>query len=231
MTEQTRRQVRTLSSGLIVYGVIGIVMAMVMLGAVVAIGNRLDSLAERTSGRLATISATLDRTATALERAGATSQSFAGTLDQAAPTLAQVDTALTDVVATLKDLETTTGNLTFLGQQPLASLSGRFDRIATQLSTLQTQIGTLGTNLTDNQTNLVSLGTSLTDLAAQIRDVNTVVGSGEIESSLAEILSVVRLALGLLAVWFAVPAIAALGFGIWVRRQVRATATQGPAAA
>ncbi len=218
MTDQTRRQVRTLSTGLLVYGMVGIVMAIVMLAAVGAIGGRLDDLAQRTSGRLATISTTLDRTATALEHAGATSGSFASTLDQAAPTLGQVDKSLTDVVGTLKELETTTSALTFLGQQPLASLSSRFGQIGTQLGLLQTQVALLGANLTDNKTNLSALGTSLTDLAAQLRDVNAVVGSGEIELSLAEILSIVRLALGLLAVWFAVPAVAALGFGIWLRR-------------
>jgi len=220
MTDRTTHQLRTLSTGLIVYGVVGIVLAVVMLGAVVAVGNRLDGIAGKMSSRLTTISATVDRTATALEHAGTTSQSFAGTLDQAGPTLTQVDTALSDVVSTLQELQTTSAALTFLGQQPLASLSGRFGQIATQLGTLQTQVGTLGSNLGDNKTNLVALGASLTDLAGQLRQVDDVLGSGEIESSLSDIVTVVRAALALLAVWFAVPAIAALGFGIWVRRQV-----------
>lgn len=224
MTDHTRRRLGTLSKGLIAYGVIGIVLTVLMLGAVVAVGNRLDAVAGRMSSRLTTISATVDRTATALERAGSTSQSFGGTLDQAVPTIAQVDKALTDVVATLKDLESTSSVLTFLGQQPLAALSGRFGQIATQLGALQGQLSTLGTNLSDNRTNLAALGTSLTDLAAQLRQANVTLGSGEIESSLSEIVLLVRGALALLAVWFAVPAVAALAFGIWVRRQIRSEA-------
>jgi septal ring factor EnvC (AmiA/AmiB activator) len=231
MSDRTTHQLRTLSTGLVAYGVVGIVMAVIMLGAVVAIGSRLDGIAAKMSSRLTTISATVDRTATALEHAGTTSQSFAGTLDQAGPTLAQVDTALTDVVSTLQELQTTSGALTFLGQQPLASLSGRFGQIATQLGTLQIQVGTLGANLGDNKTNLVALGGGLTDLAGQLRQVNDVLGSGEIESSLSDIVTVVRAALALLAVWFAVPAVAALGFGIWIRRQVRVDPSPPAAAA
>ena len=210
MSERTHRQLRTLSTGLVVYGVVGIILAVVMLGAVVAISGRLDSLAGRVSDRLGTISTTVDKTATALDRAASTSGSFAATIGQAGPTLQKVDSSLGEVIATLRELETTAAAVSFLGQTPLASLSGRFGTIADQLETLQGQVSTLGGNLADNQANLAALGTSLTDLAAQLRQVNEILGSGEIEASLGEIVSLVRLALALLAVWFAVPAIAAL---------------------
>ena len=72
MTDRTTHQLRTLSTGLIVYGVVGIVLAVVMLGAVVAVGNRLDGIAGKMSSRLTTISAKVARTAPALEHAGTT---------------------------------------------------------------------------------------------------------------------------------------------------------------
>jgi hypothetical protein len=227
MNARTHRQLRTVSTGLLAYGVVGVVLAIVLLGAVVVISSRLDSLAGRISDRVATVSATVDKTATALEHAGSTSGSFAVTIGQAGPTLQNVDATLGEVVATLKDLQTTAATVSFLGQTPLASLSDRFGKIADQLATLQGQVSTLGSNLADNQANLTALGTSLTDLATQLRSIDDILGSGQIESSLADMVSVVRLALLLVAVWFAVPAIAALWFGIWLRRELAAGDSSG----
>ena len=220
MDERTRRSLVTVARGLIAYGVIGIVLAVVLLGAVVAISNRLDEVAGRLTGRLDTISQTFDRTAAVLDDAASTSTRFSTTVAQAVPTLQQVDTSLGEVVTTLHELQATTATLTILGQTPLASLSDRFGRIADQLAVLQGQVSTLGANLGTNTTNLAALGTSLSALASQLRAVNDVLGSGEIESSLGDLIGIVRLALGLLAVWFAVPAIGALAFGLWLRREI-----------
>jgi hypothetical protein len=114
--------------------------------------------------------------------------------------------------------------LTIFGQTPLTSLADRFGRVAGQVETLQAQVGTLGENLATNKSNLSSLETSMTDLATQLREVGQVVSSGEIEDSLREIVSIIRWTLGLLAIWFAVPAIASLVFGVWLRRQLAAEA-------
>ena len=220
MGERARRQLRQLWTGLVVYGVVGIGLTVVLLGAVGLITGRLDDLSDRLSTRLDTISQTVAKTAITLDRAGETSQGFATTLDQAVPTLGQVDTSLGEVVITLKDLETTTANLTVFGQRPFAALSERFGRIAGQLEALQAQIRVLGANLGANGTNLAALGTSLADLGTQLRAIDAVIGSGELQSSLADIVSAIRLALALLAVWFAVPAVGALVLGLWIRRQL-----------
>ncbi|MGZ5374282.1 MAG: hypothetical protein ACXWXC_09950, partial [Aeromicrobium sp.] len=104
------------------------------------------------------------------------------------------------------------------------SLADRFGRVAGQVETLQAQVGTLGENLATNRSSLASLGTSMTDLASQLRQVSQVLSSGEIEDSLREMVSIIRWTLGLLAIWFAVPAIGALAFGVWLRRQLAADA-------
>ena len=222
MSERLRRQLRTLWMGSIAYGAIGLVMAVVLLVAVVVIGGRLDSLATRLGDRLGTVAVTLERTATTLDRAGATSLGFGVTVEQAIPTLAQVDTSLGEVGATLREAQVEMASVSILGQQPLAALAGRLGLVATNVDTLRTQMATLGVNLGDNKGNLTELGAGLTDLAVQLRQADQVVASGEIESSLGDVVGIVRLALVLLAVWFAVPAVGILAFGIWLRRELSA---------
>ena len=214
MSDRTHRQLKTVSNGLLAYGIVGIVLTVILLGITVTVGSRLDTLSSRLTSRLETISVTIDKTATTLEAAGSTSGSFSSTIAQGATTIGQANATLGEVVTAVKDLQAGAATLSILGQTPLSSLSDRFGRIATQLETLQGRIGELGTNLGSNQDNLTTLGSRMTDLATQLRAVSDVLASGEIEDSLSEIVSVVRLALGLLAIWFAVPAIAALGFGI-----------------
>jgi methyl-accepting chemotaxis protein len=229
MSDRTQRQLRTLSTGLVVYGIVGIVLTVILLGVSLTLGSRLEGLSSRLSDRLDTISLTVDKAATTLDRAGSTSGSFSTTIDQAVTTVGAVDTTLGEVVATVRELQTTAATLSILGQTPLTSLADRFGRVAGQVESLQAQVSTLGANLATNQSNLAALGTSMTDLAIQLHQVSDVLRSGEIEDSLREIVSVVRWTLGLLAIWFAVPAVAALAFGVWIRRQLAAE-TVTPAA-
>jgi hypothetical protein len=222
MNHRTGRQLQVLSNGSIAYGAIGLVMAVVLLVVVIVVGGRLDGLAVRLGERLGTVGQTLERTAVTLDRAGATSLGFGVTVEQAVPTLAQVDTSLGEVGATLREAEAEMAAVNLLGQRPLAVLSERLGRVATTVDTLRTQMSTLGVNLAANKANLVELGTGLTDLASQIRRADEVVASGEIESSLGEVVGIVRLSLALLAIWFAAPAAGALAFGLWLRRQLAA---------
>ena len=208
MSPQSNRLLRRLSTGLVVYGAVGIVLAVLMIGAIVVLTGQLDTTVRRVSDNLDTISATVDKTATALDQSSSTSASFAATIGQAGPTLQKVDDTLSATVTTLHELESTAAGVSILGQTPLASLASRFGSLA------------------DNQTNLVALGASLSDVAVQLRQVDAILGSGEIQDSLGTTVAVIRWLMVLLVVMFAVPALVAIYFGVWIRRQM---ATGGPA--
>jgi len=220
MSTQTQQLLQRLSRGLVVYGAIGVVLALVMSGAIVVLTGRLDSVVGRVSDNLGTISATVDQTATALDRANSTSASVAATVGQAGPALQKVDGTVTGMISTLRDLQSTSAAASFLGQTPLASLADRFGSVADSLAALHGEISTLGGSLADNQANLARLGTSLSDVAVQLRGVDAILGSGEIQGSLAETVTVIRWTMLLLAAMFAAPAVAALAFGVWIRRQL-----------
>ena len=234
MSDRTRRQLKTVSSGLVIYGIVGIVLTVVLLGISFSVGSRLDDLTVRLTTRLDTISETVDKTATTLEHASSTSGSVTATIDQGASTIGKIDATLGEVVGAVRALQTAASTLSIFGQTPLSSIADRFGTIATQLESLKAQVSTLSGNLGNNESTLGALGTSMTDLVGQLHQVSDVLRSGEIEDSLREIVSIIRWSLSLLAIWFAVPAIAALAFGVWIRRQLRpgtGSAAEGTAGA
>lgn len=222
----TRRRLRTLSTGLIAYGVIGIVLTVVLLGGELMLTSRMESVALRVTTQLGNVGDTLDKTATSLEAAGDASTGFAVTIEQAAPTLHQVDDTISTMAPTLRQLQVTLGGVSLLGATPFGAAGEKLGQVATQLEGLQGQVSLLADNLTTNKATLITLGSSLKDLATQLRSTRDTLGSGVVEDSLADLIGIVRLSIGLLAIWFAVPAVAALLFGVWLRGQLDA----GPAA-
>ncbi len=83
---ETHRDMRAglhrLSTGLIVYGLIGLLLAAIGLGALVWADSRLASLGDRVSTSVDEIATALERTSVALEDASTTAGSFTGTIDR-----------------------------------------------------------------------------------------------------------------------------------------------------
>ena len=121
---------------------------------------------------------------------------------------------------TLRQLQVALGGVSILGGTPFGAAGEKLGAMATQLEGLQGQVSLLADNLTQNKTTLVALGASLKDLATQLRTATDTIGSGVVEESLADMIGIVRLSIALLALWFAVPAVASLLFGIWLRGQL-----------
>ena len=84
-----RSGLRRLSTGLLVYAVNGLILAVLGLVAMVYVGNRVGSLADSTGERIETAIGTVEDTATVLKDAGATALSFANTLERTPPTVRQ----------------------------------------------------------------------------------------------------------------------------------------------
>ncbi len=220
MTETvlTAHRLRRLSRGAIAYGAVGIVLAVVLVLSELLLAARLDSIVARVSNRLASVATTVEATASALDAAADAAHSFSATVDQVQPTLEEVETTLVELTSTLRDLETNLGTISIIGQQPFSGAAQRIGQVGDRLESLHARIGGLGDSLPDNEAKLTALGDSLTALATQLRSVNAQLGSGEIEEGLSELVGILRIALFLLAAWFAVPAIASLWLGLWLRR-------------
>ena len=137
------------------------------------------------------------------------------TTDAVAATSASIEGIASDLTA-LQDQLT---SFSILGQTPLTSAGNAVGRIAASLTGIETRLQAIGDSLagnTDklaaNATSLDALGDSLDTLAARLR-------SGTIESSLDDLQSVLMVTFVVFAAWTAVPAVGALAFGAWLRRQ------------
>ena len=145
---------------------------------------------------MAQLATTLDRTADALHDASTTADTFSVTLDR---TREAVSAAANTIIGVRTNLET------------LEGLDSRLTAIADGLAANQ---GALATNATS----LGLLGDSMDATAERLR-------SGVVEDSLADVRAIILLMLLVLTAWTIVPAIGALAFGLWLRRELEPAST------
>jgi hypothetical protein len=214
-----REGLRRLSRGLLAYGTIGLVITVIGLLAMLWVGGRLGTMADRVSGQIDSVATTLEKSGTALTDAGATAGSFSTTLTETSTALDQAADSVTSIQPKLADLEAQFRSVDILGNQPLGKAADVISGIRTSLDGLDTRLHTISSSLTDNQAKLEANGASLTSLGSQLtilaRDLRA--GAGQ---SVDDIRAVIIIVLLVLVSWTAVPAIGALVLGMWLRRTV-----------
>lgn len=215
-----RHSLRRFSTGLIAYGVIGLVVAAIGLGMLLYVGNRVAGLAERTTTRIDSIATTLDKTATALSDAGNTADSFAQTLDRTPPAVRQA----ADMVGNLEDdLLAIQGQLaafSILGANPLSKVAEVFGSISSNIEGLDTRLTSIAESLEGNRGALLTNADSLRALGTQIQSVSDDLRSGVVKESLADVQLILTVLFVLLVAWTAVPAAGALWIGWYLRREL-----------
>ena len=92
-----------LSRGLIAYGVIGLVVALVSLGVLVYVNGRIDAAGDRVDETVSEVATSLDRTAKVLHDASTTAQTFTVTLGS---TQEAVSAAANTIIGVRTNLET-----------------------------------------------------------------------------------------------------------------------------
>jgi uncharacterized protein YukE len=217
-----RAGLRRLSTGLIGYGVVGVVIAVVGLIAVVWLSGRIGGLTDRTATQLSTIVDTIDETSTALSEAGASATSFSATLDRTVPAVRQVAAAIGDLRGNLRSIEDQLGRVEILGSRPFDTVAGQFGQMASDLEGLDTQLGQIADDLDANRAALTTNASSLAAIGERLGGIGEDLGSGVVGERLDDLQTVVTLLSLLLVVAVAFPAIGALWLGWWLRR------TSGP---
>ncbi|HUP55451.1 MAG TPA: hypothetical protein VM408_08085 [Methylomirabilota bacterium] len=216
-----RGGLRRLSTGLIAYGLIGLVLALVGGIALAWVGGRVGGIADRTSEQVESIVSTLDETALVLQSMGTSATSFSGTLERTPPAVRQTAQTVANLRSNLVLVQGQLGSINILGARPLADAANLFGQMATDLEALDTRLEVIATDLdnnraalNDNSTRLQALGTELGGVADGLR-------AGPIEDSLADVQTILVVMSILLVVWTALPAAGALGLGWWLRRELR----------
>ena len=222
MTEagiELRTGLRRVSTGLIAYGVIGLLITLLGLVALGWVGGRIDSLAVRAGAQVDAVIASLDETANALTLTGTTAGSFSGTLERTASTVDQAADMIRNVRPRLADLETQFRSINILGSQPLSSAADVAAEISAGLEGMDTKLDLVGQSLIDNQSGLDRYATSLTALGSRLGALADRLRSGI--GTVADVQAIIKVALLVFAAWTAVPAVGALGLGWWLRRRTR----------
>jgi uncharacterized protein YukE len=216
-----RAGLRRLSTGLIGYGLVGVVIAVVGLIAVVWLSGRIGGLSDRTATQLSTIVDTIDETSTALSDAGASATSFSGTLDRTVPAVRQVAAAIGDLQGNLRSIEDQLGRVQILGNRPFDTVASQFGQMASDLEGLDTQLGQIADDLDGNRAALTANASSLAAIGERLGGIGEDLGRGVVAERLDDLQTVVTLLSLLLVVAVAFPAIGALWLGWSLRRTIR----------
>jgi hypothetical protein len=216
-----RAGLRRLSTGLIAYGLIGVAVTVIGAFALVWVSGRVGGIADRTGEQVESIVATLDSTAIVLERAGTSATSFAGTLERTPPAVRQTALTVANLRANLMLVQGQLGAINILGTRPLSNAADLFGQMATDLEGLDGRLETIAADLDNNRAALTDNSASLQALGVELEGVADDLRGGVIEDSLADVQLVLTVLSVLLIVWTALPAVAALGLGWWIRRELR----------
>jgi hypothetical protein len=216
-----RPGLRRVAVGLIAYGVIGLIVAGIGLAAVAWVNGRMDSIATNADATVTRLTDTLDKTSVALDDAAATATSFAGTLDVTTAAVTDAAGTLRGVQTQLTDLEAQFRSINILGSQPLGKAADVVAGIVAAMDGLDTRLDAIAASLTENQAKLSTNASSLAATGASIAELSGLLKGGVVTTGIEDVRAVILIVLLLMVLWTTVPAVGALGVGIWLRRELR----------
>ena len=208
------------SQGLIVYGVAGILVAIISLGTLAWTGATVGSFGTRIQAESDQMSATLRGSATALRDASRTAESFGRTLDETPPSVRQAAQTVRNLRPRLEALKAQADAVAILGSRPLQGIGELFGQIATDLDGLDGQLDRIADALGQNRSSLDTNARSLGRLADGLSAFANRLDDGLVTDSLADVQAILGLVLAVLVAAMAVPAIGALALGLWLRREL-----------
>jgi hypothetical protein len=215
-----RHGLRRFSTGLIVYGVIGLLFAAIGLVLLLYVGGRVGALADRTSARVESVITTLDRTATVLQDASDTAVSFSQTLERTPPAVRQAADTVGNLQDDLRSIQGQLAAFSILGANPLTRVSEVFGSIAANIEGLDTRLVSIADSLDENKASLLTNAASLRALGTQIDAIADDLRTGIVQDGLADVQLILTVLFVLLVAWTAVPAAGALWIGWWLRREL-----------
>lgn len=216
----SRGALRKLSRGLIVYGIVGLVLALIGFGVLLYVNSRIDAAGERVEATVAEVTTSLDRTAKALHDASTTAQTFTVTLARTEDAVSAAADTIIGVRTNLEALEGVLRAVNILGLTPLGPAGDAVGGIANAIEGLDSRLTAIADNLVTNGDSLAANATSLGRLGDSTEVLAERLRSGVVEDSLADVHLVVMAMLLLFTMWAAVPAVGALSLGVWLRREL-----------
>lgn len=210
---------RRLGTGLLAFGIVGLVLAGVaalalLVGAVGAasLDSRLQDDQARLANALDRLTTTVDGLATSTSNAGATLETTQQTISDAGLVL--------DGLASASDATANSLDVSILGNQPFAGASARLRDLAVRVRTLRGDIDQLATKVGTNAADVQALSRRLADVHADLEELTTQVRDADSLESVTRPLVLGILLAALLVAWIAVGA----GALAWAGWRIRAAA-------
>jgi hypothetical protein len=218
MAASLARHHRPLGAILVVYGLVGLLIALVATWAAVTTATRVEPAAERLDATRDSIVASLDAASVALDRAATAAATAETGLEAAASTTSQAADLLRDLAAGSSGLATAAGTISILGQTPFAGLAEPLTRLATGADALAADIEQLGASLASLAGQAPAVADGLDVLGERLADVARQVEGLGLDDALVSSTRILAAAAALLFAWLAMIAVAALAAGAWLLR-------------
>jgi hypothetical protein len=207
-----------LGTGLIAYGLIGLVVATIGLGGLVWVNGRFTTIRDEVETTLVQRATTMRLAAQVVRDAATTAQGFTVTLDQSALAVSSAAGTITEVRSDLDAVEQQLRSFNVLGAAPLAEAADDIGRIATSLDGVDTRFSLIADGLRGDRVGLEGIATSLGQLGDSTDLLAERLGAGVIGDSLGDIQRIMSVTLLVLTLWLVVPAFGSLALGVWLRR-------------
>jgi hypothetical protein len=204
---------RTAGWALIVYGIAGILLLLV--GAVAGM-----DAAARIEHTAAVAGGTLSAAARATRAAADSFTSIDGSLADAQSSADTAADLSRDASTTLDSLSAAMG-ISIFGSQPLAPLAVEFSTSSDQAEQLAATLDSVSGSMSETRDDVAIIGVELDGLSDQLETLQGTTGTGDDAPPL-------RLFIGLLLVWLAIPAIGALVYGVVLLRPIRTVVVERP---
>ena len=218
---------RRMGTTLLVFGVIGMVIAGIVAAGLIGGAIAARNLDERLAAERVRLVQTLDRVDAAMAQTVTTIDNAGATLGTTSETLASASGVLSQVAATSEDLSTSL-NFSILGSQPLASAAARFGDLAVQVRGFQEKAQALADNLATNSGDTTALASEVDGLRDELAALTDRVASFEATGDVVGLLVGGILLLGLLVAWLAVAGAGCAWFGLKLRRLGSSVAATPP---
>jgi hypothetical protein len=208
---------RRMGTGLLVFGVVGMIVAGIVavgLAAGAISARNLDERVAADQARLVTtlerVDATMARTVTTIGNAGTTLTTTSETIGSAGDVLGRVADTSDELSQSL--------DVSILGSRPLQGAATRFGQLAVDARAFQDKADALATNLGVNAGDTAALADSIEDLRTELATLQSRVSSFEVTGQLVSYLVGGILLLSLLTAWLAVAGAGCAWFGYRLRR-------------
>ena len=209
-TEITPRESRRLAAGLIVYGVVGLLLTIAAIVAVFWLNGQFSETRKDIGTQVDALERTLAATSTSLRAAADSADGFGRTLDQSMPGLESAAGVLGRVESAL----------VAVGKLPFGLAPDSVHELADELGTLSTTLSQIAGSLAPNSAQLGETTASLRALATEIDGLTATLEDGIVERGADQGFNFLRAGVIALTIWLALPSLAALLIGIWLRRAV-----------